>query len=327
MGRVVIAPEPGGPDALVFVQRPTPVPGPGELLVRVRATAVNRADVLQRRGFYPPPPGAPDVLGLELAGEVAGIGPDVTGWSVGDEVCAVVAGGGYAEEALVPADVALPLPPGCDAVSAAAVPEVFTTAFDNLVNRGRLRAGEAVLVHGGAGGVGTAAIQLAKRLGCTVYATGGSPEKLAACVDLGADAAIHYQEEDFIERVRQLTGGRGVDVILDVMGASYLPRNLDALAPEGRLVVIGLQGGVVGELNLGLVLMKRLTLLGSTLRARTVEERAPLTAQLLGDVWPGFADGSLRPVIDRILPLESVREAHELMESGVLIGKVVLRVS
>ena len=327
MGRVVIAPEPGGPDALVFVERPAPVPGPGELLVRVRATAVNRADVLQRRGFYPPPPGAPDVLGLELAGEVIGLGPDVTGWSVGDGVCAVVAGGGYAEEALVPAAVALPLPAGCDAVSAAAVPEVFTTAYDNLINRGRLRAGEAVLVHGGAGGVGTAAIQLAKRLGRTVYATGGSPEKLAACLDLGADAAIHYQEEDFVERVRQLTGGRGVDVILDVMGASYLPRNLDTLAPEGRLVVIGLQGGVVGELNLGLVLMKRLTVLGSTLRARTVKERAPLTAQLVGDVWPGFADGSLRPIIDRILPLDSVREAHELMESGALIGKVVLRVS
>lgn len=327
MGRVVIAPEPGGAEALVFVDRPAPRPGPGELLVRVRATAVNRADVLQRRGFYPPPPGATDVLGLELAGEVTGVGDGVAGWSPGDEVCAVVPSGGYAEEALVPAAVALPLPPGTDAVSAAAVPEVFTTAFDNLVNRGRLRAGEVLLVHGGAGGVGTAAIQLAKRLGCTVYATAGSPDKLAACVDLGADAAIHYREEDFVERVRQLTGGRGADVILDVMGASYLPRNVDALAMEGRLVVIGLQGGLMGELNLGLVLAKRLTVLGSTLRARSVEERAPLTAQLVQEVWPGFADGSLRPVIDRILPLDSVREAHELMEAGALIGKVVLRVS
>lgn len=327
MGRVVIAPEPGGPEALVFVDRPAPQPGPGDLLVRVRATAVNRADVLQRRGFYPPPNGATDVLGLELAGEVTAVGAGVAGWSPGDTVCAVVAGGGYGEEALVPAAVALPLPPGMDTVSAAAVPEVFTTAFDNLVNRGRLRAGETLLVHGGAGGVGTAAIQLAKRLGCTVYATAGSAEKLSACVDLGADAAIHYREEDFVERVRRLTGGRGVDVVLDVMGASYLPRNVDALAVEGRLVVIGLQGGLMGELNLGLVLAKRLTVLGSTLRARSVEQRAPLTPQLVQEVWPGFADGSLRPVIDRILPLDSVREAHELMEAGALIGKVVLRVS
>jgi len=212
-------------------------------------------------------------------------------------------------------------------VSAAAVPEVFTTAFDNLVNRARLAPGETVLVHGGAGGVGSAAIQLAKRLGCTVLATAGSPEKADACVGLGADAAIHYGEEDFAERVRELTGGRGADVVLDVMGAAYLARNLDALAMEGRLAVIGLQGGVMGELNLGLLLAKRLTVLGSTLRPRTVEERAPLTAQLVAQVWPGFADGSLRPVIDRILPLEQAAEAHALMEAGELIGKVVLRVS
>jgi NADPH2:quinone reductase len=327
MGRVVIAPEPGGPGALAFAERPAPRPAAGELLVRVRATAVNRADVLQRRGLYPPPPGASDVLGLELAGEVSALGDDVTGWRVGDEVCAVVPAGGYAEECVVPAAVALPLPPGLDAVSAAAVPEVFTTAFDNLVNRGRLAAGETVLVHGGAGGVGTAAIQLAKRLGCTVLATAGSEEKLAACVDLGADAAISYHEEEFVTRARELTGGRGVDVVLDVMGASYLARNLDALAVEGRLVVIGLQGGMAGELDLGLVLGKRLTVLGSTLRARTVAERAPLTRQLIEEVWPGFADGSLRPVIDRILPLGQVREAHELMEAGALIGKVVLRVT
>lgn len=327
MGRVVIAPEPGGPEALVFVDRPAPTPGRGELRVKVRATAVNRADVLQRRGFYPPPPGADDVLGLELAGEVSAIGDGVSGWSVGDELCAVVSSGGYAEEAIVPAAVALPLPPGLDTVSAAAVPEVFTTAFDNLVLRGRLRAGETVLIHGGAGGVGTAAIQLCRRLGCTVYATAGSEEKLAACVDLGAHAAISYREEDFVQRVRELTGGRGVDVILDVMGAAYLARNLDALALEGRLVVIGLQGGIAGELNLALMMAKRLTVLGSTLRARTVEQRAPLTSQLVEQVWPGFADGSLRPVIDRILPLDQVREAHELMESGALIGKVVLRVS
>lgn len=327
MSRVVIAPEPGGPEALVFVDRPPPRPGPEELAVRVRATAVNRADVLQRRGFYPPPPGASDVLGLELAGEVTAVGERANGWAIGDQLCAVVAAGGYAEEAVVPAAVALPLPPGLDVVSAAAVPEVFTTAFDNLVLRGRLRAGERVLIHGGAGGVGTAAVQLAKRLGCTVYATAGSEEKLAACVDLGADAAIHHREEDFVERVRELTDGAGVDVVLDVMGAAYLARNLDALATEGRLVVIGLQGGVVGELNLALVLAKRLTVLGSTLRARTVAERAPLTRLMVEQVWPGFADGSLRPVIDRILPLEQVREAHVLMEAGELIGKLVLRVA
>jgi putative PIG3 family NAD(P)H quinone oxidoreductase len=326
MGRAVIAPEPGGPEALVFVDRPAPKPEPGELLVRVAATAVNRADLLQRQGFYPPPPGAPDVLGLELAGEVAALGRGVEGWSVGDRVCAVVAGGGYAEEAIVPAAVAMPLPPGLGDVSAAAVPEVFTTAWDNLVNRGRLEPGETVLVHGGAGGVGTAAIQLAKRRGCVVLATGGSDEKLQACRDLGADAAISYRDDDFVARAREPTGGRGVDVILDVMGASYLARNLDALALEGRLVVIGLQGGVMGELNLALLMGKRLTALGSTLRARTVEERAPLARQMVAEVWPGFADGSLRPVIDRILPLDQVREAHELLAAAEQLGKGVLRV-
>jgi putative PIG3 family NAD(P)H quinone oxidoreductase len=326
MGRAVIAPEAGGPEALVFVDRPAPQPGPGELLVRVAATAVNRADLLQRQGFYPPPPGAPDVLGLELAGEVAALGRGVEGWAVGDRVCAVVAGGGYAEEAIVPAAVAMALPPGLDEVSAAAVPEVFTTAWDNLVNRGRLEPGETVLIHGGAGGVGSAAIQLAKRRGCVVLATAGSGEKLQACRDLGADAAISYRDDDFVARARELTGGRGVDVILDVMGAAYLARNLDALALEGRLVVIGLQGGIAAELNLALMMGKRVSVLGSTLRARSVGERAPLARQMVTEVWPGFADGTLRPVIDRILPLDEVRHAHELLAAGEQVGKIVLRV-
>jgi len=326
MGLAVIAPEPGGPEALCIVERPTPKPGPGELLVRVRATAVNRGDLLQRRGFYPPPPGASDVLGLELAGEVIALGAGVRKWSVGDLVCAVTGSGGYAQEALVAADIAMPLPPGLDAVSAAAVPEVFTTAWDNMVLRGRLSAGETLLVHGGAGGVGTAAIQLGVRLGCRVIVTAGSQEKLDACIELGASAGIHYQDEDFVARTQELTDGAGADLILDVMGASYLSRNLEALATEGRLVIIGLQGGVTAEANLALIMMKRLTVLGSTLRARSVAQRAPLAEAMVREVWPGFADGSLRPVIHRILSLQQVAEAHELLEASEQIGKIVLRV-
>lgn len=322
--RAITAPEPGGPAALRLVDVPDPQPGRGELLVAVAAAGVNRADVLQRQGRYPPPPGAGDVLGLELAGEVVATGAGVEGWRAGDRVCAVVAGGGYAELALVPAATALPWPEGSGAVEAAAVPEVFTTAYDNLVQRGRLAAGETVLVHGGGSGVGTAAIQLARRHGCRVLITAGSAEKLAACVDLGADAGIDYHREDFVERARELTRGRGVDVVLDLVGGDYLGRNLRALAVEGRLVVIGLQGGGRGDLELGLLMARRLTITGSTLRARSVEDKAALAARLREQVWPGFADGSLRPVVDRTFPLERAAQAHELMEASGHVGKIVL---
>lgn len=325
--RAVVAPDPGGPEVLRIVDRPAPEPGPADLLVTVHATAVNRADLLQREGRYPPPPGAPDVLGLEVAGEVAAVGRDVSAWTVGDRVCAVVAGGGYAESAVVPAAVALPVPGDLTLEEAAAVPEVFSTAYDNLLVRGRLRAGEAALLHGGASGVGTAAIQLATRIGAHALVTAGSADKLEACARLGAQAGINYREEDFVERVGELTGGRGVDVVLDVIGGPYLERNLRALAIEGRLVVIGLMGGSSAELALGRLLTRRLTVTASTLRARTVEEKADLAARLVADVWPGFADGSLHPVVDRVLPLDRVAEAHRVVEASEHVGKVVLRVA
>lgn len=322
--KAIIAPEPGGPDALRLSDVHDPEPGPGDLLVRVHATAVNRADVMQRRGLYPPPEGTTDVLGLELAGEVAAVGGEVTGWAPGDLVCAVVAGGGYAELAVVPAAVALPVPGGLSLEEAAAVPEVFTTAFDNLMLRGRLLPGETVLLHGGASGVGTAGVQLARRHHCRVIVTAGSEEKLAACADLGADVGINYRESDFVEEVARATEGRGVDVILDIIGGDYLDRNLRSLAVEGRLVVIGLMGGAKSELNLGRMLSRRLSVAASTLRSRAAPEKALLSEALRRDVWPGFADGTLRPVVDRVLPLEEAAEAHRVMEAGEHVGKIVL---
>lgn len=324
--RAVVAPQPGGPQALVIVERPDPSPGPGELLLDVAATAVNRADILQRRGMYPPPKGATDVLGLEASGLVEAVGAGVEGWKVGDPACAVLAGGGYAQKAIVPAAVAMPLPPGVDAVRAAAVPEVFATAFDNVVVRGRPVAGETILLHGGASGVGTAAIQLAKRAGCTVLVTAGSQARVDSCVALGADGGVVYRDRDWATEVLETTGGRGVDVVLDVVGGSYLRSNLSCLATEGRLVVIGLGGGAKAEINLGVVLSKRLSVMGSTLRARTTQEKALLMRRLVGEVWPGFADGTLRPVIDRVLPLERVADAHAALEAGDVVGKVVLTV-
>jgi putative PIG3 family NAD(P)H quinone oxidoreductase len=335
--RAVVAPEAGGPDVLQVVELPDPEPGPGDLLIRVQAAGVNRADVMQRRGLYPPPPGASEVLGLEVAGVVEAVGAAVEGWQPGDRACAVLAGGGYAELALVPAATAMPWPaprPGVDdavqaevddAVQAGAVPEVFTTAYDNLVNRGRLRAGETALLHGGASGVGTAGIQLARRHGARVIVTAGSTERVAACLALGADAGIDYRTEDFVTSVADLTDGRGVDVILDVVGGRYLDRNLACLATEGRLVVIGLQGGAQAELDLGRMLTRRLTIHASTLRARSVEEKAALARQLVAEVWPGFADGSLHAVVDRVLPLDDAVEAHRVMEAGEQVGKIVLR--
>jgi putative PIG3 family NAD(P)H quinone oxidoreductase len=324
--RAVMAAEPGGPEVLELTDLPDLSPAPGELLVAVHAAGVNRADVLQRRGLYPPPAGASEVLGLEVSGVVADVGEGVSGWSPGDPVCAVLAGGGYAEQALVPASTALPPPTGLDLVSAAAVPEVFTTAWENLVNRGRLAPGEAVLIHGGGSGVGTAAIQLAKRLGCRVLVTAGSLAKLEECAALGADGGINHRSEDFVERTRALTDGRGVDVVLDIIGADYLAGNIRVLSPGGRLVVIGLMGGAKAELDLGTVMSRRLTVTGSTLRSRSVAEKAVLADGLRKDVWPGFADGTLRPVIDRVLPLAEAAEAHRVMEASEHTGKILLRV-
>ncbi|MDP8969946.1 MAG: NAD(P)H-quinone oxidoreductase [Actinomycetota bacterium] len=325
--KAIVASQPGGPEALELVDRPDPEPGRGELLVRVRATALNRADVLQRKGAYPPPPDTTDVLGLEMAGEVVALGDDVEGWRPGDRVCALLPGGGYAELAVVPAVLALAVPDNLDWVQAAAVPETFTTAYDNLFNRARLGRGESVLLHGGSSGVGTAAIQLAKRRGCRVLVTAGSAAKLEACARLGADEQVNYREEDFVERVRGLTAGRGVDVILDIIGGPYLERNLRALALEGRLVIIGLMGGQKAEVDLGRLLTRRLSVTASTLRARPVEEKARLAEQLRRDVLPGLADGSLTPVIDRVLPLERAADAHSVMEASQHVGKIVLAVS
>lgn len=323
--RAVIAPDPGGPEALVLTELPDPVPGPGDLLVEVVATAVNRADVLQRKGHYPPPPGAPDVLGLELSGTVIGMGADVTGWEFGDAVCAIVAGGGYASLALVPATTAMPLPPGLGLVDSAAVPEVFSTAFDALVVQAGLAAGETVLLHGGSSGIGTAGIQLATRLGAEVVVTVGSENKANACRVLGAAMAVDYKAvEDFATAIREAREGRGVDVVLDIIGGAYLAQNLSLLDPDGRMVIIGLMGGTRAEIDLSAVMRKRLTVRGSTLRARPVPAKAALARRMVAEVWPGFADGTLAPVVHAAFALEDVAEAHALMESSDHIGKIVL---
>lgn len=325
--RAVIAPTPGGPEALVLTELPDPEPGPGDLLIEVAATAVNRADVLQRKGHYPPPPGASDVLGLELSGTVIGLGEGVDGWAFGDAVCAVVAGGGYASHAIVPATTAMPLPPGLALVDAAAVPEVFSTAFDALVVQAGLSAGETVLLHGGSSGIGTAGIQLATRLGAEAVVTVGSADKADACRALGAALAIDYKAvEDFAAAIREAREGRGVDVILDIIGGSYLAQNLSVLDSDGRMVIIGLMGGAAAEIDLSAVMRKRLTVRGSTLRARSVPAKALLAQRMVSEVWPGFADGTLAPVVHATFPLEDVAEAHALMESSDHIGKIVLTI-
>jgi putative PIG3 family NAD(P)H quinone oxidoreductase len=322
--RAVIAPEPGGPEALVVADLPDPVPGPGEVVLEMAATAVNRADTLQRQGFYPPPPGASDVLGLECSGTVAAIGPEVKDWSVGDQACALLAGGGYAERVLVPAGQLMPVPDGVDLVAAGALPEVACTVWSNVFMVAGLQRDETLLVHGGAGGIGTFAIQLAHALGARVITTAGSPEKLDACRSLGADVAVNYREQDFVEEVRAATDGRGADVILDNMGAKYLSRNVEALATEGRLVVIGMQGGSKAELDLGALMRKRGAVIATSLRARPTEEKAAICASVVEHVWPLVADGSVRTLVHTTLPLEEAREGHRIMEASGHIGKIVL---
>ncbi len=322
--RAVIAPEPGGPEALTVTDLPDPEPGPGEVVIDVAATAVNRADTLQRQGFYPPPPGASDVLGLECSGTIGAVGPGVEDWSVGDEVCALLAGGGYAEKVLVPAGQVMPVPDGVDLVTAGALPEVACTVWSNVVMVGGLSEGETFLVHGGAGGIGTFAIQLAHALGIRVVTTAGSAEKLEVCRSLGADVLIDYKKQDFVEEVRSATDGHGVDLILDNMGAKYLSRNLDALATEGRLVVIGMQGGAKAELDLGVLMKKRAAVIATSLRARPTEEKAAICASVVEHVWPMVGDGAVRTLVHTTLPLDQAGEAHRIMEATEHIGKIVL---
>lgn len=314
---------PGGPDVLRLVERAVPAPAPGEVLVRVEAAGVNRPDILQRLGQYPPPPGASDLPGLEVAGTVAALGPNVLRWREGDSVCALVAGGGYAEYCVVPEPQALPLPHGLRPREAAAIPETFFTVWTNLFERGGLTEGETVLIHGGSSGIGTTAIQLARAFGATVFTTAGSDAKCAACERLGAKA-INYRTADFVQVLRDATSLRGVDVILDIVGGDYLQRNIDCLAMHGRLIQIGLLGSARADINLRPIMQKRLTLTGSTLRTRTVEEKGAIARELEAKVWPLLASRQVAPVIDRTLPLPDAAEAHRLLESGDVIGKIVL---
>lgn len=315
---------PGGPEVLVPVERPDPVPADGEVLIAVEAAGVNRPDVMQRRGGYPPPPGASDIPGLEVAGRVIAVGAGASPWNVGDRVCALVAGGGYATRCVAPAAQCLPVPGDLDAVSAAALPETFFTVWTNVFERGRLQAGETLLVHGGSSGIGTTAIQLAVARGARVLATAGSDIKCRACESLGAEAAINYRTEDFAARVFDLTAGRGVDVILDMVGGAYVAKNVASLATEGRLVQIAIMSGDSAVVDLRRILVKRLTLTGSTLRPRTVREKGTIADALRREVWPLLNTGRVRPVIAQTFPLEQAAEAHRLMESSTHIGKIVL---
>lgn len=317
-------PEPGGPEALVWAEVPDPVPGEGEVLVEVAASGVNRADLMQRQGFYPPPPGAPPYPGLECSGRIVEVGRGVAGWSVGDEVCALLAGGGYAQKVAVPAGQLLPVPRGVDLVHAAALPEVVCTVWSNVFMVTHLRPGETLLTHGGASGVGTMAIQLAKAVGARVAVTAGSPDKLARCRELGADILIDYREQDFVEEVKKATNGAGADVILDIIGAKYLARNIDALAVNGRLAVIGLQGGRKAELDLGVLLVKRAAVTATALRSRPLAEKAAIVAAVREHVWPLIENGQVEPVVDRVLPMRDAPEAHRLIEAGEHVGKIVL---
>jgi putative PIG3 family NAD(P)H quinone oxidoreductase len=316
--------EPGDPEVLQWTEQPDPRPGPGEVLVDVAAAGVNRADLVQRQGSYPPPKGASEILGLECSGTIAELGEGVTGWQVGDEVCALLAGGGYAERVAVPAAQVLPVPAGTDLVDAAGLPEVACTVWSNVVMEGGLRDGQLLLVHGGSGGIGTAAIQIAKALGARVAATAGAPESLRLCLDLGADLAISYRDEDFVEEVKKLGGA---DVILDNMGASYLDRNLSALAADGHLAVIGMQGGRKAELDMGRMLVKRLRISVLGLRGRPVdgpEGKGAIVTDVRERLWPLVEAGEVRPVVHSRIPLPEASRAHAALEAGGVHGKILL---
>jgi putative PIG3 family NAD(P)H quinone oxidoreductase len=326
--RAIVIREPGGPEVLEWTEVPDPTAGPGEVLIRVAAAGVNWADLMQRRGLYPPPPGAPEYPGLECTGTVEALGDGVTGLEPGQQVCALLAGGGYAELVAVPAPQVLPLPDGVDVVSAAGLPEVACTVWSNVVMLARLRAGEVLLVHGGSGGIGTHAIQVGRALGATV-ATTASAGRLDELRKLGAEIAIDYRTQDFVDEVRNATGGRGADVILDNMGAAYLGRNVDALATGGRLVIIGMQGGVTGELNIGALLGKRASVAATGLRFRPVDgpgSKGEIVAEVRSKLWPMVAGGGVRVIVNEKIPMADASRAHELMEAGGGLGKILLTV-
>jgi NADPH2:quinone reductase len=315
---------PGGPDVLKPQQRPVPQPGPGQLLVHIAVAGVNRPDVLQRLGGYAPPPGATDIPGLEFAGRIVALGEGVSRYAVGDQVCALVAGGGYAQYAVVHEDNALPIPSGLSLEEAGAIPETFFTVWTNVFQRGGLKKGESFMVHGGTSGIGTTAIQLAKAFGATVLATAGSDEKCAACRKLGADHAINYRSEDFVAAAKAATGGRGVNLILDMVGGDYINRNYEAAAESGRIVQIAFLNGPKAEVNFSRLMLKRLTHTGSTLRPRTIAEKAAIARELEDKVWPLLTEGRCKPVIHARFPLAQAAQAHALMESNAHIGKIVL---
>ena len=323
--KVVDISQPGDASVLEIRERPIPKPANGEVLIKVAAAGLNRADIMQRDGHYPQPPGASDLLGLEVSGSIAALGPGVDQVSVGDEVCALLAGGGYAEYCTAPATSCLPIPKNLNIIEAAAVPETFFTVWTNVFMRGKLKEGERFLVHGGTSGIGTTAIQLASAFGAEVYATAGSTEKCEACIELGATYAINYRESDFEEEIKVKTDGKGVDLILDIMGGSYFKKNLSCLAMEGRLVIIATQGGLKSELNVLPIMLKRLTVTGSTLRPRTAEQKAEIAQELKAYAWPLLDTGQVKPVIDSIFPMQKIRDAHERLESGSHIGKIIMQ--
>ncbi|MCW3060369.1 MAG: NAD(P)H-quinone oxidoreductase [Capsulimonas sp.] len=325
--RYITIETPGGPEALTLVDGPAPTPREGEVLIRVAAAGVNRPDIAQRQGAYPPPPGASPILGMEIAGTIAALGPGVESHKIGDQVCALVSGGGYAEYCAAPAAQCLPIPQGLSLIEAAALPETYFTVWTNVFQRGRLQPGETFLVHGGSSGIGTTAIQLAHQFGARVIADAGTEEKCAVCRSLGANLAINYKTQDFVAEVKQFTEGRGVDLILDMVGGPYFSRNLAALAREGRLVQIAFLQGAKIEVDLTLLMVKRLTVTGSTLRPRTVAEKGAIARDLHERVWPLLESGKVKPLIYRTFPLADAAQAHALMESSEHIGKIVLTVS
>jgi len=324
--KAVVITEFGGPDVLRLQDVPDPVVGPGEVVIDIAAAAINRADLLQRQGHYPPPAGAPAWPGMECSGTISAIGAGVLHWNLGDQVCALLAGGGYAERVAVATGQLLPVPAGMDLVDAAALPEVTCTVWSNVFMAAGLRPDEVLLVHGGSSGIGTMAIQLARQVGATVAVTAGSAAKLERCRELGAEILVNYHDEDFVAAVRDATDGRGADVILDLMGASYLDRNLDALATNGRLVVIGMQGGTKAELNLGKLMSRRAALIATSLRGRPADEKAAIVASVIEHVWPLLSSGAVRPVIDQRFPLADAAQAHRLMAQSSHIGKILLTV-
>jgi putative PIG3 family NAD(P)H quinone oxidoreductase len=321
----VVITEPGGPEVLRWTEVPDPVPGPGEVVISVAASAVNRADMMQRQGAYPPPAGAPPYPGLECSGTISAVGDGVTGWRLGEQVCALLTGGGYAEKVAVPAGQLLPVPRSTRLVPAAALPETVCTVYSNVFQGARLAKGETLLIHGGASGIGTTAIQLAKQAGAVVAVTAGTREKLDACAKLGADIMINYREDDFAERLLDATGGHGADVILDIIGAGYLAKNIAALAPDGRIANIGLQQGRRAELDLGALMAKRGTIMSTTLRARPAEQKAAIVAAVTANVWPLIDTGLIRPVIHCEVPMSQAEEAHRIMTASSHTGKILLR--